>query len=111
MSTTDSIAYETKRGGGVILKDSYMVRARQMFTDMPTLRERLREELRRRVLSRLEEATGLPFDLAITNITEWRETEADPEPEYNFRRASEDQSVLLVTTCIVRAVQYQEVRG
>jgi hypothetical protein len=110
VSTTDSIAYEIKRGGGVILKESYMVRARKMFAEMPTLRAELRRELRRRVIANLEKATGLPFDLAITNIEAWRETEEDPEPEHNFRIPDMDRSVLLVTTCIVRAVEYPEVR-
>lgn len=109
MSATESIAYTMKQGGGVIIRDAYMVQARKMFADMPTLRAELRQELRRRIVMRLEEATGLPFDLAITNLTSWRETEEDPDPELNFRREYEDQSVLLVTTCVVRAVEYPEV--
>jgi hypothetical protein len=109
VSATESIAYTMKRGGGVLVRDAYVVQRRRMLTDTPTLRVRLREELRRRVINQLEKATGLPFDVAIVAVESWRETEEDPEPELNFRRSYYERSVLLVTACIVRAVEYPEV--
>lgn len=109
MSEVGGIAYVTKRGGGVKIQDHYVVRARKLLADMPKLAE-IRARQRQRILASLAERTGLPFGLAIVNIESWRETEEDPEPTENWRRAPSERSVLLVTTCVVRAVEYPEVR-
>lgn len=103
-ATVDEVAFERRRGGGVVIEESYRVSMRALLDDRA--RTYLRAQMRRRVIDQLAEKTGLPFHLAIVAIERWQETEVDPEPEENWRRPVAERSVALVTRCEVRAVEY-----
>jgi hypothetical protein len=102
-----SITYTMRAGGGVQIQESYIVHERRMLNDNE-MRRYIRERLRTKILANLAEKSGLPFDLAITNITSWKEIEATHREWENFKYEAELQPVVLLTTCYVRRVEYPE---
>jgi hypothetical protein len=97
------VRHSVKHGGGVTIRVAHLAHERRALADV---RERLRADQRAQVIRQLAEKSGLPFDLAITNIERWSETEQDHEPHINFVLPYELQPVAMVTTCYVRAIQY-----
>lgn len=101
-----SITYAMKRGGGVSIKDAYIATERRVLND--DLRQHVRARLREKIIARLAEETGLPFDRAITNIERWQETETTHREWETFSLPHDEQPVLLMTECYVRGVEYPE---
>lgn len=99
-----SATYVTKTGGNVIIESSHLAHERRFITD--ELRNHLRQDQRSLIIRQLEEKTGLPFDLAITNIESWKETETEWEPWANFHRPHDEQPIVFITKCYVRGVEY-----